>query len=116
MTIAVLSPDLLFSSRILAAADAAGEPTLRLDAPSDLPPPAELRLLLVDWAARRPDWAPSLKSWCAGAPPARVARVVLYGPHTDLAAHAEARAAGLGPMWARSRLLAELPRLVRPPV
>jgi hypothetical protein len=38
--------------------------------------------------------------------------VVLFGPHTDLAAHAEARAAGLGPMLARSKLLADLPTLL----
>ena len=41
------------------------------------------------------------------------ARVILFGRHTDLEAHADARAAGLGPMWARSKLVAELPQLMR---
>ena len=39
-------------------------------------------------------------------------RLILFGPHTDLEAHADARAAGLGPMWARSKLVAELQALM----
>ena len=95
--------DLIFYSRIAAAADAAGTQLIRADAPAQLP--VELDLILVDWSARRPDWADALRSRRAG-------RVVLFGPHTDLAAHADARAAGLGPMWARSKLVAELPVLM----
>ncbi len=38
-------------------------------------------------------------------------RLILYGPHTDLVAHAAASAAGLGPMLARSKLVASLPSL-----
>jgi hypothetical protein len=40
-------------------------------------------------------------------------RVILFGPRTDLEAHAAARAAGLGPMWARSKVIAGLPSLLR---
>ena len=95
--------DLIFYSRIAAAADAAGIQLIRADAPAQLP--AELDLILVDWSARRPDWADALRS-------RRAVRIVLFGPHTDLAAHADARAAGLGPMWARSKLIADLPALM----
>jgi hypothetical protein len=38
--------------------------------------------------------------------------VILFGPHGDLEAHAAARATGLGPMIARSKLVADLPTLV----
>jgi hypothetical protein len=39
-------------------------------------------------------------------------RVILFGRHTDLEAHAAAREAGLGPMWARSKLVTELSDLI----
>ena len=95
--------DLIFFSRIAAAADDAAIELVRTDDPTQLP--AELDLVLVDWSARRPGWGDALRSRRAG-------RVILFGPHTDLAAHADARAAGLGPMWARSKLIAELPDLM----
>jgi hypothetical protein len=57
--------------------------------------------VLVDWSARQPDWADALRRLSSP-------RLVLFGPHTDLEAHAAARDAGLGPMWARSKLLASL--------
>jgi hypothetical protein len=60
--------------------------------------------VLVDWSSRRAGWADALS--------ASGARVILFGRHTDLEAHADARAAGLGPMWARSKLVTELPSLV----
>jgi hypothetical protein len=37
---------------------------------------------------------------------------VLFGPHTDLDAHAAARDAGLGPMRARSAFFGALPELL----
>jgi len=94
--------DLIFFSRVAAAADDAATQLIRADDPARLP--TELDLVLVDWSARRPGWADALRSRRAG-------RVILFGPHTDLAAHADARAAGLGPMWARSKLVTELPTL-----
>lgn len=96
--------DLLLFSRIDAAASDAGAALLRADSPADLSP--DLDLVLVDWSARRPEWTDALRTL-------RGPRVVLFGPHTDLEAHADARAAGLGPMWARSKLVAELPQLLR---
>ncbi|HUH16638.1 MAG TPA: hypothetical protein VMM85_01690 [Methylomirabilota bacterium] len=99
--------DLMMLSRVDAAASAVGAALIRVDAPSELLP--QVDLVLVDWSARRPGWADALVAWRDSAPDARI---VLYGRHTDLEAHAAARAAGLGPMWARSKLVAELPSLV----
>jgi hypothetical protein len=101
--------DLILASRIEEAARRGGATFQRLDAPSDLPPVSEVDLALVDWTDRQPGWGEALSSWRpTGAEP----RLILFGPHTDLAAHAEARSAGLGPMWARSRLVRDLPGLL----
>lgn len=69
-------------------------------------------MLLVDWGDRAADWGDRIAAWCAGAPESARPRVLLFGPHVDLAAHAAARAAGLGPMLARSKLVADLPTLL----
>ncbi len=95
--------DLLLFSKIEAAASAAGASLLRADEPTDLP--ADLDLILVDWSARRPHWTDALAQLDGP-------RLILFGPHTDLEAHAAARDAGHGPMWARSKLLADLPVLL----
>jgi hypothetical protein len=105
MRVAAVVTDLLLFSRIELAAAAAAVELVRVDEPADLAP--DLDLILVDWAARGPGWDDGLRD--------RSAQVVLFGPHTDLEAHAAARSAGLGPMWARSKLVAELPRLLRDP-
>ena len=102
MRVGAVIDDLMLYSRIAAAADDAGASLVRASAPCDLP--SELDLVLVDWSARSADWADALR--------ASGARVILFGRHTDLEAHADARAAGLGPMWARSKFVADLPRLV----
>jgi hypothetical protein len=112
VTVAVVSRDLMIATRIADAGARAGVVVQRFDDPSQLPPAAELSLLLVAWDERRPDWGDGLLAWCARAPQSVQPRVVLFGPHTDLSAHAEARASGLGPMWARSKLLADLPSLL----
>ncbi|MCV0377549.1 hypothetical protein [Microbacterium sp.] len=105
MRVAAAVADLMLFSRIEAAVAAAEASLVRVDSPSELAPNADFDLLLVDWSARRPDWADALRGRTAS-------RVILFGPHTDLEAHAAARAAGLGPMWARSKLVSELPSLV----
>jgi hypothetical protein len=102
MRVAAVMSDLMLFSRIESAAKGAGVPLSRVDSPRDLPD--GLDLVLVDWSARQPDWADAFA--------AVRARVILFGRHTDLEAHAEARAAGLGPMWARSKLVASLPALM----
>jgi hypothetical protein len=93
--------DLMLFSRIDAAAASAGASLVRASTPGDLA--SDLDLVLVDWSSRDPSWADALR--------ASDARVILFGRHTDLEAHADARAAGLGPMWARSKLLTSLPDL-----
>jgi hypothetical protein len=112
LTVAVVSHDLMIATRIADAGARAGVEVQRFDDPSQLPPAYDLRLLLVAWDERRPDWGERLVAWCGDAPQSSQPRVVLFGPHTDLAAHAEARAAGLGPMWSRSKLLAALAVLI----
>ena len=104
MRVAAVIGDLMLFSRIESTAGAAGASLVRVDSPADLP--HDVDLVLVDWSARRPDWADELRSRNDGS------RTVLFGRHTDLEAHADARAAGLGPMWARSKLVAELPTLM----
>ena len=103
MKVVAVVGDLMLYSRIESAARVAGAELARVDSPSDIPADAEL--VLVDWSARDRAWADVL---CALTSP----RVILFGPHTDLEAHAAARAAGLGPMWARSRLMLQLSRLM----
>ena len=102
MRVGVISDDLILYSRIEAAASAADAPLVRASSPADLP--SDLDLVLVDWAGREASWEETLV--------AIDSRVILFGPHTDLAAHAAARAAGLGPMWARSKLVVELSSLL----
>jgi hypothetical protein len=94
--------DLLLFSRIESVARKTGADLVRLDSPLGLPD--DLDLVLVDWSLRGPGWADGLRRVTS--------RVVLFGPHTDLAAHAAARGAGLGPMWARSRLVGEFASLL----
>ena len=105
MKVAAVVSDLMLFSRIESAVRAAGAELTRVDSPSDIPPDAEV--VLVDWSARQPDWAGALRRLSGP-------RLVLFGPHTDLEAHAAARDAGLGPMWARSRLLSGLASLLVP--
>jgi hypothetical protein len=112
VTVAVLARDLMIATRIADAGARAGVEVRRFDDLGELPPAGEVRLLLVAWDERRPDWGERLLAWCAAAPQSASPRVVIFGPHTDLEAHAAARAAGLGPMWARSRLVAELETLI----
>jgi hypothetical protein len=107
--VAAVISDLMLFSRIDAVVAATGGSLLRVDDPADLPTAESLDVVLVDWSARQPHWASLLTAWRHTG---RRPRLILFGRHTDLEAHAAARAAGLGPMWARSKLVTELPRLV----
>lgn len=109
--VAIVARDLIIATRIADAATAAGHDVVRVDRPEELPPGDGVALAFVDWGAREPDWGGQLLAWAATS--RFKPRLVLFGPHTDLAAHAEARAAGIGPMLARSKLVAGLGRLVR---
>lgn len=103
MRVGAVVDDLMLYSRIDAAAAAAGAELARVSDPADLPD--DLDLVLVDWSERRPAWADALRARARG-------HVVLFGRHTDVEAHAAARAAGLGPMWARSKLAISLEALL----
>jgi hypothetical protein len=103
MKVAAVITDLIAYSRIESAARASGAEVARVDTPQRIPPDAEL--VLVDWSERKPDWGEALQ-------PAAGRRIIAFGPHTDLQAHADARAAGIGPMWARSRLFGALPEVL----
>lgn len=107
MRVAAVIGDLMLYSRVDAAASAAGAALVRVDDPAELPADEAFDIVLVDWSALRSDWADALTPWRDRTD----SRVILFGRHTDLEAHASARAAGLGPMWARSKLVAELPSL-----
>jgi hypothetical protein len=109
--VVALSRDLILASRILGMAGAAGHEAKLISDADALPPADGVDLLFVNWADRDPGWGKSLSAWSSPVSSAQP-RLILYGPHTDLAAHAEARAAGLGPMWARSKLVSELPGLL----
>lgn len=105
MRVAAVVGDLMLYSRIESAARVSGASLARVDHPSLAPADAEL--VLVDWSAREASWTePLLMLREAGA------RVILFGPHVDLDAHAAARTVGLGPMWARSRVLTKLSALL----
>jgi hypothetical protein len=108
----VLARDLIIASRILAQASAAGHDAQLVAEPSAIPAATSVDLLFVNWADRADSWADAIRAWSATAPASAAPRIVLFGPHSDLEAHAAARAAGLGPMLARSKLVADLPGLV----
>jgi hypothetical protein len=110
--VVVVSRDLLFASHIAAEAERRSASYLQIDEPAQLPPARSVDLVLIDWDGREPGWGEAIVAWHQTAAQSGTPTVVLYGPHTDLSAHADARATGLGPMWARSKLLAELPRLL----
>jgi hypothetical protein len=115
MSVVVLSRDLILASRILGQASSAGHDTLLVWEPSALPPVGSVDLLFVNWADRAASWAGAIREWSAAAPGSHKPRLLLYGPHADLEAHAAAKAAGLGPMVARSKLVADLPLLIEGP-
>jgi hypothetical protein len=110
--VAAVISDLMLFSRIDAAVTTAGASLVRVDEPAALPPAGAIDLVLVDWSARQAEWGTALREWADRASEGP-GRLILFGRHTDLAAHADARAHGLGPMWARSKLVAELPSIVR---
>jgi hypothetical protein len=111
--VAILGPDLLMATRIGDAAVRAGLDVVRLDDPARLPPADDVAVAFVDWSFRQPGWGDAIALWRDAA--AVAPRIVLFGPHTDVAAHHAARSAGIGPMLARSKLILDLPTLLARP-
>lgn len=110
--IAIVGSDLIAATRILEAAVQGGFTAVRVDRPDDLPSPEDVVVAVVDWSSRDESWGATLRAWRGDGP--GVPRVLLYGFHTDLGAHADARQHQLGPMVARSRLFSSLPELLGP--
>lgn len=110
--VAIVARDLIIATRIAEAAAAAGREAVRVDEPHDLPDASSVAIAFIDWGDRAPGWGATLASWVAGAAEARP-RLIVFGPHTDIEAHRAARSAGIGPMLARSKLFADLPRQLR---
>lgn len=104
--------DLMTASRIESLVAGAGARVLRVDEPDQLPPIKEVELLVVDWGDREPNWGAAIAAWRDGGQDGQRPRIVLFGPHTDLASHRAARDTGLGPMRARSAFFAALPDLL----
>jgi len=108
LTAVLISRELLVATRIADAFAAAGRDLRRLDQPSQLNGLDGVSLVLVDWDQREAGWAEELAAWVGRHQGAEAPDVILFGPHADLAAHADAKASGLGPMRARSKLFADL--------
>jgi hypothetical protein len=104
--------DLLFAVRISDAAARAGVVLQRVDRPRDLPDPATLQIVFVDWADRAPGWGEQLRECRDAAGQADRPRLVLFGSHLDLDAHDEARRLGIGPVMARSRFVDRVDELL----
>lgn len=109
--VVALVPDLMAASRIESLVAGAGGTWTRVDDPDRLPWAEDVDLLVVDWGDRDPTWSQAIRAW-RDARIGALPRIVLFGPHTDLAAHAAARDAGLGPMRARSAFFTGLPDLL----
>lgn len=113
MTAVLISPELFVATRIADAFASAGRELIRIDQPSQLNGLDGVSLVLVDWDQRQPGWSEDLTAWVGRHESGEAPEVILFGPHADLAAHADAKASGLGPMRARSKLFAEIGSLAR---
>jgi hypothetical protein len=106
--VVLLCRDLITASRVEGILGRTDAQFHQIRDPAELPGADSVGLLLVNWDDREQSWGRELGEWRRAAR-SSAPRVILFGPHADLPAHAEARAAGMGPMWARSRLFARLP-------
>jgi hypothetical protein len=111
--VVALVRDLITASKIESVVAASGASLVRIELPSQLPPASEVGVLVVDWGDRQPEWGAAIAAWRDSATADRSPQVILFGPHTDLAAHSEAKEAGLGPMKARSAFFSTLLDLLR---
>ena len=110
----VVGTDLLIRSRIAAAVDRARANWSRVDEPIDLPPRTASTLFSSTGGTARRDGPMRSRrvAMRTAEEPGRFSRSTVLTPISG--AHRSARAAGLGPMIARSKLVADLEQLVRP--
>jgi hypothetical protein len=113
--VVALVRDLITASKIESAVAGSGATLARIESPSQLPPATDVDILVVDWGDRQPEWSTAIAAWRNGATAGQGPKVILFGPHTDLAAHAAAKEAGLGPMKARSVFFGSLLELLERP-
>jgi hypothetical protein len=104
--------DLLFASKISAAAQSAGVPLRILRDPAHLATTPG-HLLLVD--LNQPGATEAAGAWLAAATESNPRRVVGFVSHTDTAAIASARSAGLTEILARGTFVQLLPNLLATP-
>ena len=109
--VVLVATDLMTAARIESHVTAARGSFRRVNSPDQLPNDEPVDMVLVDWSERRSGWAESLRRIREKNSP-NPPRIILFGPHTDLAAHAAASKTGLGPMLARSALYGSLDRLL----
>jgi DNA-binding NarL/FixJ family response regulator len=97
-----VSSDLVFASRVNAAAASLGVSVLQVADPAALPAKitANCRLALIDLTLEKMNLPAAVKAIRAGAP---AARVVAYGPHVDEAALADADEAGCDQVLTRGQ-------------
>lgn len=107
--------DLITASKIEGLVAGSGANLARIETPDQLPPARDVDILVVDWGDRQPKWGTAIAAWRDSSTADRSPRVILFGPHTDLVAHADARSANLGPMRARSAFFGSLPDLLERP-
>jgi len=109
-TVAIIVVDLMFQSRIRAAADALGLDTRIADSATaaNLAVAAHPDLVVIDLHAAGID-APSTIRFAKAAG----ANVLAFGRHTEPATLRSAREAGADAVVARSQLVEELPELLR---
>jgi hypothetical protein len=110
--VVALVRDLITASKIESSVVASSATLARVESPNQLPPPSDVDVLVVDWGDRQPEWGTAITTWRDGSTADASPRVILFGPHTDLVAHADARAANLGPMRARSAFFGALSELL----
>jgi hypothetical protein len=112
VTVVLVARDLIVTSRIAATLALWGGVLLRIDSPAELPPPDDVRLLLVSWDERQPGWGESIAAWRDAGPKVGQSRVILFGSHRDVDGHRAAREHRISPVLARSALPGSLAKIV----
>ena len=107
-----LSSDLMFSSRVVGAAQMLSVPVQLVAAPSSLPEKisADCQLVFIDLSLDGLNLPAAVRAIRSGAP---AARVVAYGPHVDESALADATEAGCDTVLTRGQFHKQYVDLLR---